>query len=210
LAPTGNSERRLGPVAFGLGVLTDLAPPGAWGDRPLTGPLLRLRPATSQAIAASWSGAEGIGWEGTIDGAPFVAERGRAGDYRFVHGAPPDRGATPADRSGRGANMSSSGANRSGSGDRRSSLEADPRDGPVARTRAIHHLSADASVLRCAPVDPNDPGWWRVVLDSVLFTVALLHGYEALHAGAIATPDGVVAITAAGRAPGSRSDADGR
>jgi serine kinase of HPr protein (carbohydrate metabolism regulator) len=36
-----------------------------------------------------------------------------------------------------------------------------------------------------------------VVLDSVLFTAALLQGYEALHAGAIATPDGVIAITAA-------------
>ncbi len=34
------------------------------------------------------------------------------------------------------------------------------------------------------------------MLDSVLFTVALLHGYEALHAGAVAIPDGVVAITA--------------
>ncbi len=66
-----------------------------------------------------------------------------------------------------------------------------------ARTRAIHHLYADASVLRCAPADPADRAWWRVVLDSVLFTVALLRGYEALHAGAVATPDGVVAITAA-------------
>jgi hypothetical protein len=36
-----------------------------------------------------------------------------------------------------------------------------------------------------------------VVLDSVLFTVALLQGYEALHAGAVATPDGVIAITSA-------------
>jgi hypothetical protein len=35
------------------------------------------------------------------------------------------------------------------------------------------------------------------VLDSVLFTVALLRGYEALHAGALATPGGVIAITAA-------------
>ena len=34
------------------------------------------------------------------------------------------------------------------------------------------------------------------MLDSVLFTVALLRGYEALHAGAIATPDGAIAITA--------------
>ena len=35
-----------------------------------------------------------------------------------------------------------------------------------------------------------------MVLDSVLFTVALLRGYEAFHAGAIATPDGAIAITA--------------
>lgn len=63
--------------------------------------------------------------------------------------------------------------------------------------RAVHHLSADASLLQCAPSDPGEPSWWRVVLDSVLFTVALLQGYEALHAGAVATPDGVIAITAA-------------
>jgi hypothetical protein len=36
-----------------------------------------------------------------------------------------------------------------------------------------------------------------VVLDSVLFTIALLRGYEALHAGAVAMPDGVMAIAAA-------------
>jgi len=68
---------------------------------------------------------------------------------------------------------------------------------PADGTRAIHHLTPDASVLQCAPADPAAPSWWRVVLDSVLFTVALLQGYEALHAAAIATPDGVIAITAA-------------
>ncbi len=74
----------------------------------------------------------------------------------------------------------------------------DPSGVPAATTRAIHHLSADATVLRCAPSNPSDPAWWRVVLDSVLFTVALLRGYEALHAGAIAMPDGgAIAITAA-------------
>jgi len=73
----------------------------------------------------------------------------------------------------------------------------DPSGVPSAQTRAVHHLRADASVLRCAPSDPADPSWWRVVLDSALFTVALLRGYEALHAGAIATPDGAIAIAAA-------------
>jgi hypothetical protein len=67
---------------------------------------------------------------------------------------------------------------------------------PAQATRAVHHLSTDASVLRCAPTNPGEPEWWRVVLDSVLFTVALLKDYEALHAGAVATPDGVIAITA--------------
>jgi hypothetical protein len=67
---------------------------------------------------------------------------------------------------------------------------------PSPQTLAIHHLSSDASVLQCAPANPADPLWWRVVLDSVLFTVALLHGYEALHAGAVATPAGAIAITA--------------
>jgi hypothetical protein len=113
------------------------------------------------AIAESWSGPETIGWQGVIDGAPFVVERGIAGDHRFLHGAPPDRSGSPA-----------------------------------AGTRAIHHLSADAALLLCAPSDPSDPSWWRLVLDSVLFTVALLRRYEALHAGAIATPDGAIAITA--------------
>ncbi len=153
---------RLGPVAFGLGLLTDLALPGAWAARPQAEPTLRLCAATPREVAASWSGLESSGWEGTIAGAPFRVERGRAGDHRFVHGAPPDR------------------------------------DGaPRAGTRAVHHLSADARELRCAPTDPGDPSWWREVLDSVLFTVALLRGYEALHAGAVATPAGALAITAA-------------
>lgn len=67
---------------------------------------------------------------------------------------------------------------------------------PSSGTLAIHHLSSDARVLQCAPSNPTDSSWWRVVLDSVLFSVALLRDYEAVHAGAIATPGGVIAITA--------------
>ena len=129
---------------------------------PLAKPILQLRSVTPQAIARDWSGLDEIGWEGTIDDARFVAERGRAGDYRFVHGAYPDESGEPS-----------------------------------AGTGAIHHLSADAGVLGCAPSNPAEPSWWRLVLDSVLFTVALIDGYEALHAAALATPDdGAIAITA--------------
>ncbi len=147
--------------AFGLTLLLDTPPPGAWVAAPLAEPLLHLRTAPAAEIAERWSGRDAIGWEGTIDGAPFVVERGRAGDHRFVHGAPPK-----------------------------------PHRGSAAGTRAIHHLSANAVELRCAPADPAEQLWWRVVLDSVLFTAALLRGYEALHAGAVATPGGAVAIAA--------------
>ena len=154
---------RLGLAAFGLGLIADVPPPGAWKTRPLREPSLQIRSSVNaRAIEDSWSGLQEIGWEGVIDGAPFVVERGVEGDHRFVHGAQPDQNGMPLDG-----------------------------------TRAIHHLSADASVLQCAPTDPAEQSWWRVVLDSVLFTVALLQGYEALHAGALATPDGVIAITAA-------------
>jgi hypothetical protein len=162
LAPQEDRGQGLGLTAFGLGLLTDVTPPGAWTGRPPTEPTLHLRSVSSRVIAESWSGLNANGWEGTIDGARFVVERGLAGDHRFVHGAHPDPSGTPS-----------------------------------AGTRAVHHLSADASVLQCAPSDPAEQSWWRVVLDSVLFTVALLQGYEALHAGAVATPDGVIAITAA-------------
>ena len=126
--------------------------------------MLCMYAATAGGIGESWSGLEAIGWEGTIDGAPFVVERGWTGDYRFVHGVDGGRG---------------------------------------EEIRAIHHLSADLRVLRCAPAEPAEPAWWRVVLDSVLFTVALLHGYEALHAGAVATPEGVIAVAA--RSGGGKS-----
>lgn len=103
-----------------------------------------------------------LGWGATIDGASFAVEQGVAGDYRFVHGAPP----------------------------------GPPESGLSQQTRSLHHLSADRRELLCAVRDRSDPSSWRVVLDSVLFTVSLLHGYEALHAGAVATPTGAIAITA--------------
>lgn len=61
--------------------------------------------------------------------------------------------------------------------------------------RTLLELSPDQRRLT-GDLDParTDVRWWRAVLDSVLFTVALLRGGEALHAGAVATADGAVAI----------------
>jgi hypothetical protein len=164
---SGPTREQLGPTAFGLGLLGDLTPPGAWVSQVQTAPFLQLELVAPQAIADSWSGLDAIGWEGVIDDAPFLVERGLAGDHRFVHGLDP--------------------VLRNWSGG-----HGELPHGALA----IHHLSADASVLQCVPANHDEPLWWRVVLDSVLFTVALLRGYEALHAGALATPDGVIAIAA--------------
>ena len=49
-------------------------------------------------------------------------------------------------------------------------------------------LSADLRTLTCAPPGGRSVTWWRLLLDSVLFTVSLLRGNDALHAGAVSTP----------------------
>ena len=49
----------------------------------------------------------------------------------------------------------------------------------------------------------SEAGRWRIVLDSILFSVALLHGFEALHAGAVVIDRGAIAIAA--RAGGGKS-----
>lgn len=53
-------------------------------------------------------------------------------------------------------------------------------------------LSSDRSRLACAPNAGPSVDWMRVLLDSVLFSVALLRGFEALHASAIECEHGVV------------------
>lgn len=132
--------------AFGLGLRFKGTLPGAWLLRGGE-PGLEIRSVGRGEVDDRWSGAGECGWEALIDGAPFVAERGRAGDHRFRHGE-----------------------------------------------RSLCHLSADASLLLC---EVDELVGWRVVLDSVLFSVALIAGYEALHAGAIGTEAGALAITAA-------------
>jgi hypothetical protein len=192
LAAPPDSERGLGPAAFGLGLSTDLALPGAWAQRTLAEPILRLRSASAAEIAERWSGRDALGWEGTIDGALFVVERGRAGDHRFVHGAPSVETRAVAHDGSPPNHGAPSVETRAVAHD-----GSPPNHGaPPGGTRAVHHLSADAAELLCGPDAEGEPLRWRAILDSVLFSAALLRGYEALHAGAVATEQGAIAITA--------------
>ena len=63
--------------------------------------------------------------------------------------------------------------------------------------RSLFHLSADHRLLRCAPTAWEDLGWQRHLLDTVLWTTSILHGFELLHASAVRTAAGVVAFAAA-------------
>ena len=135
--------------AFGLSLSFETPPPGAWEARPAATPTLSLREAGREEIENEWSGLEAVGWEATIDGAHFLAERGLAGDHRFSHGE-----------------------------------------------RSLCLLSTDGERLDCALGEEGGPAAWRAVLDSVLFSVALIRGREALHAGAVASAWGAIAVVA--------------
>ncbi len=62
--------------------------------------------------------------------------------------------------------------------------------------RALFHLSSDLRVLSCAPdgTGSADLSWQRVLLDTVLWSVSHLRGFEMLHASAIETDRGAVAF----------------
>jgi hypothetical protein len=59
---------------------------------------------------------------------------------------------------------------------------------------ARYLLDSAAERLLCAPLEPSSLAWQRVLLSRVLPVVAIARGYEALHAAAVQTPAGVVAI----------------
>ena len=59
------------------------------------------------------------------------------------------------------------------------------------------HLSADGVALSCADPAGQPADWRRTLTDSVLWTVALLHGAVLLHASAVEGPGGAIAIVAA-------------
>jgi hypothetical protein len=62
--------------------------------------------------------------------------------------------------------------------------------------RARFRLDPSAARLECAPAGVAAMAWQRVLLSRVLPVVAVVHGYEALHAAAVETPAGVVAVAA--------------
>lgn len=63
--------------------------------------------------------------------------------------------------------------------------------------RARFHLDPSGARLACAPRgDGVVLDWQRVLLTRILPNVSLAHGREALHAGAVETPLGVIAIAA--------------
>lgn len=63
--------------------------------------------------------------------------------------------------------------------------------------RPAFHLSIDGLRLSCADAHGQPPSWQRTLTDSVLWTVALLHGATLLHASAVEGPNGAIAIVAA-------------
>ena len=56
------------------------------------------------------------------------------------------------------------------------------------------HLSADGATLRVVDSGSDGVRTARVLLDSALFTISLWLGNEALHAGAVAVPTGIIAV----------------
>lgn len=66
--------------------------------------------------------------------------------------------------------------------------------GDLARFR----FDPAAGRLDCAPVEPQALDWQRVLLGRVLPHVSIAYGREGLHAAAVLTPRGVVAIAAPG------------
>lgn len=63
-------------------------------------------------------------------------------------------------------------------------------------SRARFLLAGDRRQLLCAPVEPESLPWQQVLLARILPNVSLANGYEALHASAVQSPHGVVAVAA--------------
>ena len=68
-------------------------------------------------------------------------------------------------------------------------------EAPSDQDRARFRLHPDMQQLDCAPSRPG-LDWQRTLITKVLSTISVMRGYEALHAAAVDSPQGVVAIMA--------------
>ena len=81
----------------------------------------------------------------------------------------------------------------------------DPGAEQGRQERARFRLRAEQDVLECAPRGQYlradaQIAWQRALLEKVLRCVSMIRGYEALHASAVDSPEGVVAFLGAGGA----------
>jgi hypothetical protein len=76
-------------------------------------------------------------------------------------------------------------------------------DHRVVYGETVFHLDDVAAVVLCAIPDRAAAAWQRQLLDTVLFTVSFVRGFELLHAGAVVTSRGAVAL--AGRTGAGKS-----
>jgi hypothetical protein len=60
--------------------------------------------------------------------------------------------------------------------------------------RAAFRLSPDHTSVTCALVDYDDPGWQRLFLDTILWSCSAIRGFELLHASAVTSARGALAI----------------
>jgi len=79
----------------------------------------------------------------------------------------------------------------------RLTIERDTRGRTVFSNgeRAQFELERTGLRLACAPAEPG-PAWQRTLLGKVLPSISVMRGYEALHAAALQSPWGAVAIAA--------------
>jgi hypothetical protein len=61
---------------------------------------------------------------------------------------------------------------------------------------AMFHVSPDAATVLCSVEHPDDVRWQRQLLDTILFSVSFVNGFELLHASAVQFDDRVVAFVA--------------
>lgn len=61
--------------------------------------------------------------------------------------------------------------------------------------KALFGLDAERERLACAPSEPG-VAWQRILLTKLLANIAMLRGYEALHASAVNSPHGAVLVLA--------------